>query len=970
MGFLSVRSVSMLRRSPWSLGTPRSARSAATTGDEWPYTLRVPAPLPASTASTAVKTALLTLGRLPVALEIARALHAGGWRVIVAEPLRWHLCRTSRAVARCRTVTAPGVDPERYLDDLLGVVDEESVSLVVPVSEEVMFVAALHDRLPDGVALACPPRALLLDLHDKWRFVERARELGLAVPGTALASSEAGRRLAARGAHVLKPRLSCSGVGVRLRDGAASLADDERTDELVVQERLNGEPCCAAALAIDGRTVSLVAYRSLLEAGSVSVTFERIEMPAGVREFVERFVAESGCGGMVGFDFIADADGRWHAIECNPRATSGVHLMSPERLVEALVRTAGCDAPEAGTGSTPGTEPVPEPGAAAVGARRQEFWSALAETEGRFLRGLFTRRRVPRATREDWRRLFTTRDVDWSRRDPLPFLLMAFSGLPLVWRAIRARRPITEVTMSEMGWYDPERVLVERERPERRSPRRRSPRAAVIEAAVLAALVSAIRCTVEPTMPSDMPALVESVVFGTSGLRYRRLDVAAQMGRLHDPVFVCAYRGDALVGVYALDRRALSVDGRAVTGVYRGALCVASGAQGSGVGGALAVRGREWIDALADGVGEAVLSWGCVDADNTRSLTLLEREGAIGSGALAMVMSYRQWPRERVTLEALAPGRDPREVAVLAAAYADCPVRDVTWSTLPGLATIDPEGVRVSARVAPGGYRIETMGADARRGGTRVRHAVSAGASPLRRGRVPLRPLLGHRDTGRLRTGLAALRLDGARAARRALRDGVRRSGERAARAARRREAAGFRLPAGDDAVVDAVSGREARSAERLPAGRQDSARHDVAIRWRGGGRRAPGARTGGRLSVRRPGAASVTRPSRRTFLGSRQSSDSSARTAKPVSAAAPCRRCARAAPRPRALAPRLPRSLPRRRYRHRRAPSPRGAAATASTPRRSPPGAACARPRPRASRPPRAPTSANAQAFRSIAFR
>ena len=160
----------MLRRS--------GQRSFGASDDGPPYTLGGVLPLPTPplltrTASPAVKTALITLGRLPVALEIARALHADGWRVVVAEPLRWHLCRTSRAVARCRIVTAPDVDAERYLDDLLGVVATESVSLVVPVSEEAVFVAGLHGRLPGGVALACPPQALLLELHDKWRFARR-----------------------------------------------------------------------------------------------------------------------------------------------------------------------------------------------------------------------------------------------------------------------------------------------------------------------------------------------------------------------------------------------------------------------------------------------------------------------------------------------------------------------------------------------------------------------------------------------------------------------------------------------------------------------------------------------------------------------------------------------------------------------------------------------------------------------------
>ena len=44
------------------------------------------------------KTVLLTLGRLPKALELARALHDEGARVIVAEPFGAHVCKVSRAV--------------------------------------------------------------------------------------------------------------------------------------------------------------------------------------------------------------------------------------------------------------------------------------------------------------------------------------------------------------------------------------------------------------------------------------------------------------------------------------------------------------------------------------------------------------------------------------------------------------------------------------------------------------------------------------------------------------------------------------------------------------------------------------------------------------------------------------------------------------------------------------------------------
>ena len=68
------------------------------------------------------KTVLLTLGRLPKALELARALHQAGARVIVADPFGLHVCRASRCVARSIRVPAPNTDPAAYLDALEAIV--------------------------------------------------------------------------------------------------------------------------------------------------------------------------------------------------------------------------------------------------------------------------------------------------------------------------------------------------------------------------------------------------------------------------------------------------------------------------------------------------------------------------------------------------------------------------------------------------------------------------------------------------------------------------------------------------------------------------------------------------------------------------------------------------------------------------------------------------------------------------------
>ena len=93
-------------------------------------------------------TVLITLGRLPKGLDLARSFRRLGWRVIVAEPFRWHLSAMSNAVARRYTVTAPAIDRERYLGELCDIVMKEGVELVVPVSEEIMHVSHLAGRLP------------------------------------------------------------------------------------------------------------------------------------------------------------------------------------------------------------------------------------------------------------------------------------------------------------------------------------------------------------------------------------------------------------------------------------------------------------------------------------------------------------------------------------------------------------------------------------------------------------------------------------------------------------------------------------------------------------------------------------------------------------------------------------------------------------------------------------------------------
>jgi hypothetical protein len=371
-------------------------------------------------------TVVITLGRLPKALDLARSFAANGWRVVVAEPFARHLTGASRAVAASRQVTAPSVSKAGYLDDLARVAREEQADLVVPVSEEAVHAAFVRDRLPPGVRLFAMPPETVVRLHDKLAFQQEAARLGLAVPETYPLGTAEAAALAARTPVVVKLVHACGGRGLlRLRVGDV-LPAAEPGKAAIVQRLVEGEEFSTCSIAHEGRVQSTVVYRGVLRSGAVAVIFERIDHPA-ISTWVERFVAATRWTGFVSFDFIADASGTPWAIECNPRTTSGLHFWQTEDIARAVL--------------DPAFQPRYRPE-----QRLQQFYSTLTESQAALLRG--------QPTAGIMRALMTTRDVSWSSRDPMPFLTMTWTAWPIIRAARERKTTFGEVATLDVGWYD------------------------------------------------------------------------------------------------------------------------------------------------------------------------------------------------------------------------------------------------------------------------------------------------------------------------------------------------------------------------------------------------------------------------------------------------------------------------------------------------------------------------------------
>ena len=277
-------------------------------------------------------------------------------------------------------VTAPTLDKDSYLAELRQIIEREQVSLVVPVSEEILFVSELQGQLPESVRIVCVAQEKLLSLHDKYRFMRLAQAHQLPVPQSALASDRRACAELMKKPFVIKPRFSCSGAGVRFGSGSGSgqglvlvlvlvLEQGQRqrqrqrqirswswswswsrvvvirparsvmSDTYIVQERLHGAACCSFSIVDSGTVLSSVCYHSLLESGSVSVCFEQMRVPDDIALFIKSVVAATAHSGMIAFDFIQDDAGVWRAIECNPRATSGLYFLDHQSVLAELIES-------------------------------------------------------------------------------------------------------------------------------------------------------------------------------------------------------------------------------------------------------------------------------------------------------------------------------------------------------------------------------------------------------------------------------------------------------------------------------------------------------------------------------------------------------------------------------------------------------------------------------------------------------
>ncbi len=288
---------------------------------------------------------LITGARAPAALDLARSFRAAGLEVHMADCAPSRMASFSRAVAGMHRFPSPRANFRIFADKMRQLILDIDPVLIVPTCEEVFFLAAMADA-----RVFAPDLATLRQAHSKYLFAQNAKALGLTVPETTLikSASDLERLLPDAGNLVFKP--DYSRFGSRTLVGPSRIAPATRhalaMGGWVAQRRVRGAEVCFYAVSDNSRLAAFSAYGSPWRfKGGAGYAFEPLGPVIHDRllEIADTLTRKLLPRGQFACDLIIDSDETPWLLECNPRATSGVHLFQRgAALAEAMLgrRTA------------------------------------------------------------------------------------------------------------------------------------------------------------------------------------------------------------------------------------------------------------------------------------------------------------------------------------------------------------------------------------------------------------------------------------------------------------------------------------------------------------------------------------------------------------------------------------------------------------------------------------------------------
>lgn len=274
---------------------------------------------------------ILIIGaRAPIALELCRSFSKSGHKVVCADSLNFPAVKFSKYCNKYIKIPAPALHPNEFKITLSEIIENEKISDIIPTSEESFYLSMIKDDLKCKVWVS--DFSLMDKLHNKLSFIDFAKSI-FNVPETINLHNF--NDYSNSKSYVFKPIYTRFGRHIFI-DKSYNQIDKfiKKPNNWIAQQKLDGELICSYSIYDKGELKTNILYKpSYFYKGGAGMHFEQISNEE-LKSIIKQFGNDINYTGQISFDFIISNNTPF-LIECNPRGTSGAHLIG-EQLADCF----------------------------------------------------------------------------------------------------------------------------------------------------------------------------------------------------------------------------------------------------------------------------------------------------------------------------------------------------------------------------------------------------------------------------------------------------------------------------------------------------------------------------------------------------------------------------------------------------------------------------------------------------------
>lgn len=278
---------------------------------------------------------LITSGRAFVSLELARILK--NHEIYIQEFQQEFICKHSKYVTKYFIIPSAKFHFEDYKKNMMQIIQENKIELVIPTCEDIFYISQFKDEIIDlWVEIWCDDFEKLKSFHSKKEIMEISEWLWVHIPKTLEFHTKESLKKHIENnkdfKYVVKPKYSrfANFISSNAIKNSISIDDikiDLENNSYILQEYISGTPICSYSLLNNWDLVSHMSYKALLTYNNGSTTYFETFINKNIENFVIQFAKKYLFHWQISFDFFQKDNGDIYLIECNPRTTSGIHLL-------------------------------------------------------------------------------------------------------------------------------------------------------------------------------------------------------------------------------------------------------------------------------------------------------------------------------------------------------------------------------------------------------------------------------------------------------------------------------------------------------------------------------------------------------------------------------------------------------------------------------------------------------------------